>query len=284
VRIVLRTYKHVFGDMAIWYTRGPDILLLGFREPSPVLDVERLRQRFERADFRTAFGRAEVGSFIQLLAHEIVPLGAVGATDLPGPPHTLRNPILSDHAARAFFVGGQASLPRMPSEPARQAAASGSLLRREIGGEEASEEVMEELTRHACAMARPYECATLLARWTASHPDSPRLAQATRDLRSVDYTGGGAVVLPAATIEALVALYQGRSLTATESPGPVNNALSTSNVYSSFFYHAFPFDRAAVVQAWSKCVADPRTVIPCSAARRKAEQELGPIYSERAMP
>ena len=35
----------------------------------------------------------------------------------------------------------------------------------------------------------PIECAVLLARWTASHPDSPRLAQAARDLRSADYTG-----------------------------------------------------------------------------------------------
>jgi hypothetical protein len=172
----------------------------------------------------------------------------------------------------------------MPSEPARRAAASGSLLRREIGGDEASEEVMEELTRHSCAMARPFECATLLARWTASHPDSPRLAQATRELRSVDYTGAGAAVLPAATIEALVSLYQGHSLTASEKPGPVNNAVSTSNLYSSFYYHTFPFDRSAVLHAWSKCVANPQSVLVCTAARRKAEQDLGPIYSESAMP
>ena len=29
---------------------------------------------------------------------------------------------------------------------------------------------------------------TLLARWTASHPDSPRRAEVARDLRSADYT------------------------------------------------------------------------------------------------
>ena len=108
VKIVLRTYKQVFGDMAIWFTRGPDVLLLGFKDPSPALDIDRLRQRFERADFRAGFERAKVGSWIQLLAHEVLPLGAVAATDLPGPLHTLRHPILSDSAARAFFAGGQA--------------------------------------------------------------------------------------------------------------------------------------------------------------------------------
>ena len=128
VKIVLRTYKAVFGDMAIWFTLGPDVLLLGFKDPSPALDIDRLRERFERADFRAGFERAAVGSWIQLLAHEVVPLGAVAATELPGPLHTVRHPILSDSAARAFFAGGRVPVPRMPSEAASQAAARHSLL------------------------------------------------------------------------------------------------------------------------------------------------------------
>ena len=84
----------------------------------------RAEERFERADYRAGFELTKVGSWIQLLTHEIVPLGAVRATELPGPIHTLRHPILSDSAARAFFAGGQAPLPRMPSEAASQAAAS----------------------------------------------------------------------------------------------------------------------------------------------------------------
>ena len=76
----MRTYKQVFGDMAIWFTRGPDVLLLGFRDPSPHFDIDRLRQRFERPDFRAGFERAQIGSWIQLLAHEVLPLGAVGAS------------------------------------------------------------------------------------------------------------------------------------------------------------------------------------------------------------
>jgi len=278
VNIVLRTYKQVFGDMAIWFTYGADVVLLGFKDPSPALDIDLLRERFERADFRAGFERAKVGSWIQLLAHESLPLGVVGATELAGPLHTLRHPILSDSAARAFFAAGRVPLPRMPSEAASQAAARRSLLRQEIAGDEASEEVLEELTRHTCAMAQPSDCAVLLARWTASHPDSARLAQAARDMRSADYTGGSANAPSTSTIESLVELYRGHPLTAPESPGPVRDAVNTSSLYAAYFHHAFPFDRRAVLQAWSKCAANQRTVMACTAERRKAEQELGPIY------
>jgi spermidine synthase len=284
LKIVLRTFRAVFGDMAIWFTMGSDVLLLGFKDPTPALDIDRLRARFERADFRAGFGRAAVGSWIQLLAHEIVPLGAVAATEMAGPLHTLRHPILSDSAARAFFAGGRVPVPRMPSVAASQAAARNSLLKRELAGNQPSEDVLEELTRHACAMLQPVECALLLARWTASHPDSPRLVQTTKELRSADHLSVSANALSASTIEALVKLHRGHPLTSPESPGPVNNAVTTSSFYAAYFHHAFPFDRSVVIQAWSKCVADPRTVSACTAERRQAEQTLGPIYPKSAPP
>ena len=279
VQIVLRTYKRVFGDMAIWFTRGPDILLLGFKDPAAAPDISILKQRFERADFRAGFERAGVRSWLQLLSHEILPLGAVGATDLSGPSHTLRHPILSDNAARAFFAGGGTELPRMPSERASEAAGKRSLLKQAVAGNEASEDVLEEITRHACEMARPNECATFLARWMASYPDSPRPLQAAEDLRSVDYKGDGAKLLPAAIITALVDLYHGKPVPASDSPGPVRNAVATSMTYATYFQHAFPFDRAAVVKAWSMCATLPETVLACTEERRKVEQQLGPIHS-----
>ncbi len=278
--IVLRTYKAVFGDMAVWFTRGDDVVLLGFKGPSPALDIDRLRKRFERADFHVGFERAGVDSWIQLLAHEVLPLGAVAATEMPGPTHTLRHPILSDSAARAFFAGGHAELPRMPSQPASHGTASGSLLLRELAGNEASEEVLEELTRHTCAMARPSECAVLFAYWTASHPDSPKVAEAALDLRSADYTGMSMSVLAPATIEALVELYRGHIVKSPDSPGLVRNAVTTSNLFASRFLHAFPFDRSALRRAWSACAANPGTVMACVTARRLAEEELGPIHAE----
>jgi spermidine synthase len=282
VKIVMRTYKEVFGDMAVWFTLGADVLLLGFKDPSPNLDIERLRERFERPDFRAAFKRSSVGSWLELLAHEALPLGAVGASDLPGPVHTLRHPILSDSAARAFFAGGRVPLARLPTEAAHQAAIKNSLLRRELAGNEPSEAVLEELTRHTCAMLQPTECAALLGRWTASHPDSPRLAQATREIRSRDSFGAGSNVLTEATIESLVDLYRGRPLTAPEVPGPVRNALATSNYYISYYHHAFPFDRMAVQRAWSACESDQRAAVVCTTERRKAEKTLGPIHPKQA--
>ncbi len=282
LKIVLRTYKQVFGDMAIWFTIGPDVLLLGFKDPSGALDIDRLRERFERADFRAAFKRASVDSWLQLLAHEVLPLGAVGATDLPGPIHTIRHPILSDRAARAFFAGDRVPLPRMPSEAANHAATRHSLLRRELAGNEPSEAVLEELTRHACAMLQPAECAVFLSRWTASHPDSARLAQAAREIRSRDSFGPASKVLAESTIASLVDLYRGQPLTNPELAGPVRNALITSSYYASYFHHAFPFDRTVVQRAWSACAADQRVVVGCTAERRKAEEKLGPIYPKSA--
>jgi spermidine synthase len=282
VGIVLRTYQKVFGDMAIWFTRGADVVLLGFEDANPAFDIAALERRFERADFRAGFERAGVGSWIRLLAHEIVPLGAVGATDLPGRVHTLRHPILSDSGARAFYAGREAELPRMPSEPARRAAESRSLLRAELGGEEASEDVLEELAQQACRMERPIECTVLLARWKASAPDSRRMAENVRDLRVTNALGEQVGALPVSFIESLAELYRGHPPTAEESPGPLRNAIAASNLYVRFFQHAFPFDRAALEQAWSRCAAELRVVDACTAERRRFEQVLGPIYPKKA--
>jgi hypothetical protein len=172
-------------------------------------------------------------------------------------------------------------LARLPTEAAHQAAIRNSLLLRELAGNQPSEAVLEELTRHSCAMLQPTECAALLGRWTASHPDSPRLAQAAREIRARDSFGASSAVLTEKTIESLAVLYRGDPLTAPELPGPVRNALTTSNYYISYFHHAFPFDRAAVRRAWSACEADQRTAVTCTAERRKAEKTLGPIYPKQ---
>jgi len=34
VELVLRTYASVFDRVAVWYTLGPDLLLLGFKDPT----------------------------------------------------------------------------------------------------------------------------------------------------------------------------------------------------------------------------------------------------------
>jgi hypothetical protein len=211
-----------------------------------------------------------------------VPLGAVAATPLPGRVHTVRHPILSDQAARAFFVGESSQLPRMPSEAAQRAAAGRSLLRQALAGQEPGEDLLEELAGHACALARPNECEVLLARWKLSHPDSPKRIEATEKLRSANYRGVTAKLPSRTVIDELVDLFRGRPLEARTMPGPVRDAVATSNRFAAFFHHAFPFDRAAVKRAWSACASEPRVVQVCLQERRKAERTLGPIHATDA--
>ena len=282
VAMVLRTYKEVFGDMAVWFTRGADIVLLGFKDPAPDLDIVRLRERFERADYRAAFERAGVPSWIRLLAHETLPLGAVAVTDLPGTVHTLRHPILSDSAARAFFTGHQTALPRMATEAASQATAKRSLLLKELAGSEPSEDMLKELADQSCGVGRPTECAALLGRWKASHPDSPKLAQAMREVVSIDAVSQQRDAISPAMVEALAELYRGHPLKDPESPGAVRNAVTTSNDFALFFDHRFPFDRAALRRTWAACSSDPLTASACVAARRKVDDEFGPIVPKSA--
>jgi hypothetical protein len=211
----------------------------------------------------------------------VLPLGAVAASELPGPLHTVRHPILTDRAARAFFAGGRIPVARLPSEAANQAAARGSLLRLEIGEGEPSEDVLEELARHSCAMGQSIECTVLMARWISGYPDSARAAAAEREIQATDYLGEKATPLSQANIEALAQLYRGRPVTANESPGPVTNAVATSNYFAAYFHHAFPFDRAPLRRVWADCATDQRAVLACTAERRKIEQKLGPTYPKQ---
>src|SRR5574338_267480 len=87
VDIVLRTYAQVFDHVAVWFTMGPDVLLLGFQSDAHALDVERIAERFAQPDFTAGFGRAGIHSVDALLAHELLPLDTLRAARLAGPVH-----------------------------------------------------------------------------------------------------------------------------------------------------------------------------------------------------
>jgi hypothetical protein len=91
VELVLRTYASVFDHVAVWYTLGPDLILLGFKDPDVdrVLDVRRLQARFAEPAMRAALGRAGIENFPALLVHEMLPLGVVHAAKWQGDVHTL---------------------------------------------------------------------------------------------------------------------------------------------------------------------------------------------------
>jgi spermidine synthase len=112
LEIVARTYASVFERVAIWFANGVDILLIGLNSPTGYPDIETLRARAERPDLRAALERCGAKSFPELLAHELIPPGLLRADRSAGEVHTLRRPILSQHAARAFFSGNSVELPR----------------------------------------------------------------------------------------------------------------------------------------------------------------------------
>ena len=109
--LVLRTFTSVFPETMVWYTLGDDLLLFGFPEPHADLDPAVLAQRMAHPDLAAGLARAGIGSVAELAAHELLPLGVLGALPLEGPLHTLLHPRLSYRAARAFFAGGRSRLP-----------------------------------------------------------------------------------------------------------------------------------------------------------------------------
>ncbi len=175
--LVLRTYASVFDRVAVWYTMANDLLLIGFREPDATVNLDRLIVRAAQPDFHAGLERSGVKSLPALLAHELLPIGVVEPPRAGEEVHTLLHPILSHHAARAFFRGGVARLEGVPpgahadgQEPLlldRLAAKSGGRL-----GDEQRTQAVREACRH-----RTIECARLLARWQLDDPSSPALAK-----------------------------------------------------------------------------------------------------------
>ena len=175
--LVLRTYVSVFDRVAVWYTMSNDLLLLGFREPDATVDLDRLARRAALPDFHAGLVRSGVKGLPALLAHELKPIGAVPPPRDGDEVHTLLHPILSHHAARAFFRGGVARLEGVPpgaaaagQEPLlldRLAARSGGKL-----GDEQRTQAVRETCRH-----RTLECARMLARWQLDDPSSAALAK-----------------------------------------------------------------------------------------------------------
>jgi spermidine synthase len=271
VELVLRTYRSVFQHVSVWYTKGEDLLLLGFRAPERMPDLEALRRRFAQRDFAAGFARSGVPSFEALLAHEVLPLGVLAVAELAGPIHTLRHPILSDRAARAFFRGGVAELPRFASLASAEAGARNSLLRRtgEVDGGPLPEELAVRLAGEACRRGRGVECATFLARGLGDHPESARLQSLLEEERRRPET---LAALDPATLERLMELFGSRELPPPGRDGGLAAAVSLSDAYRRFFHYAVPFDRGVVERAWRRCGADSEA---CRAGRAQTERQLG---------
>jgi predicted membrane-bound spermidine synthase len=270
LEIVLRNYAAVFPHVALWVTMRTDVLLLGFDQPRRALDLAGLRARLRGADFAAAFARVGIESFPALLAHEVFPLGTLHAARLSGEMHTLRHPILSHRAARAFFVGDVAPLRRLVVPEAARVGVRNSLLGRLAGpGRVLPEGLLEAAVVESCRTGQGRQCAALFAHWRHTHPNSPRLAEALERARSPrradDAAKRAAAQLDAATLRVLGRLYGG------DAEGDARPSMLT-NHYAGYYHYAAPFEREVLREAWAQCAA-PR----CREALRAAEERVGPL-------
>jgi spermidine synthase len=266
VELVLRTYASVFPNVSVWFAMGRDLLLLGFDRPARALDVGVLEERFGRPDFVAGFARVEIHSFPQLLAHELLPLGTLHALELEGPVHTLRHPILSHLAARAFFQIGRGSLPLFLSSEHQGVSRRNSLLRRYAGGERRyPEAVLEAAARETCRFNRYDDCVTFFARWAYERPQSRRLQAALADVRTS--LGRRQTSIAPKNIKGARVLF-GEELVARSYP--VAKARALTNRFTKHYNHAAPFDERVLEVAWSRCRGPG-----CEEARREAQEALG---------
>jgi hypothetical protein len=269
VNLILRTYASVFPHVSVWYMKRPDLLVLGMDRSERALDVRALESRFRQPDFAAGFGRVGIERFPQLLTHELIPLGTLHAEELEGPIHRLRRPILSDLAARAFFLGGPAARvgPYM-SENHQKVSVGNSLLRRYAGGaERLPEEIFDFAAREMCRFKRARECASFIARWSVEYPDSALWRATLSTLRkkerpsSPDLTTG--------RLASLRALYSGRFIPGEDAAPPHVEALRVTNLFLNYYNHAVPLDRRVIEEVWARCSGED-----CEAVRAKNEELL----------
>ncbi|MEE2674613.1 MAG: fused MFS/spermidine synthase [Myxococcota bacterium] len=270
VSLVLRTYARVFPHVSVWFALGPDLLLLGFDEPQRALDLPALAKRFGQPDFTAGFERAGIESFPQLLAHELIPLGALHAVELEGQIHTLGHPILSYRAARAFFLGRNAWMPPLSSPAHRDVSLQNSLLRRYAeAGEALPEDVLEVAIRELCRLGRHEQCATLLARWSLDRPGSPRMKAVVADIRK-NRRRSRQEITPAALAKLRV-LFDGK-VPDLEEGLLLKQAERLTDRFLRYYHPAAPFDLRVVEAAWSRCRADD-----CEERRQAAWQRLSSL-------
>jgi spermidine synthase len=283
VSLVLRTYAEVFPHVSVWFALGSDLLLIGLDESARALDVDALAERFAQPDFSAGFARVGINSFPALLAHELVPLGTLHAVEREGEIQTLRHPILSYRAARAFFLGGRSSLPPLTSAAHREVALRNSLLRRHAGGGDTlPERVLYAAAREMCRLRRTPQCVTLFARWQLDRPGSPRLRRALEEVRQINRASSRDLTL--GKLRQLRMLFDGR-IPPAEDAALAKQAELLTQRFLLHYHHAVPFDRGVIEAAWRRCRGDD-----CEARQREAWQSLSsldggvPALSDSAAP
>jgi len=259
VNLALNTFREAFDEAAVWYGSGKDLLVLGFKDGTESIDLAQIERRWARADFNAAFGRLGLTSFPALLGHELLPLGVLHAIELPDELHTVLRPRLSERAARAFFAGGSATLPRGYGSEAARLGARNSFLRRYAAGfpagldEAARTQLLDEVCAHQQA-----QCVAHLAQWKFEAPSSAALERrlaALGNSAGLDWRG---------TTLRLASLFSPGGTAGL--PGEYEYATRVDEVFREYYQHAAPFDARALRGPWQRCTGDSR----CSAGLERA--------------
>jgi hypothetical protein len=184
---------------------------------------------------------------------------------------------LSDLAARAFFAGNSARLPKLLTREAEEVGSQNALLRRYVreGDGLPQEEISETAVRVTCGLEFTEECATLLAYWRRANPKSERREALLRGgLRSGTARANQLSNGKLATIEAL---FGGRPLKDRQGLSSLLRAKRVSTLYADHYHHPVPFDRGVLRAVWGNCAAEG-----CQEAKRQVEERLGKISAPSA--
>src|SRR5262249_16100338 len=272
VDLVLRTFASVFPDAAVWFAQDTDVVLLGFADVRRALDVHALEETFRRPDFAAAFARAKIEPFAALLAHEVLPLGTLQAAAGAGEIHTLRHPILSDRAARAFFRGEAATLPSAIDPESREIGAANSLLRRYAGvaaREPLPEDVLEPALIESCRLSRTSMCTALAASWLHDYPYSERRPPLDACLRQMESSSP----VPLPELARISLLFDTGAAASGDDGIPYRRVAGATNRFRSFYHYAVPFSTDRLEFLWDHCNGNA-----CQEAGRSAARQLGFAY------
>ncbi len=247
---MLRTFASVFDRVAVWYGLGPDLLVLGFNDDEFVPTPESIARHMQLPDLKVGFERAGIGSLSALLAHELLPVGVVAASDLSGSVHTLYRPILNHIAGEAFFRGAAGRLPGVASGQAAAVGARHSLLhhhlRDPVGGD--PKRARRDATREACR-SRKGLCVALLIEWSHLDPSSDGLREVMASInRDPQMRMGG--VLRISDFDQLMKIT---APTRSRAAVNITTATQASRLYRWYYRYPAPFDPEPLVAIWQRC-------------------------------
>ncbi|MFP6628643.1 MAG: fused MFS/spermidine synthase [Myxococcota bacterium] len=255
VALVLNTYRQAFERVSVWASTPSDVIIVGWNDDEAVPDLVAMERRFGQDDYSGLFATLGIDSFPELLAHEVIPAGALAGTELPPRVHTLLHPILSHSAAQAFFAGETGRLPTTNRGAGARAGAENSLVRRYLAGlpEGARATALETITRETCDhYITP--CLTWTARWRHDEPDSPALARLLYELRSKN--ASHAKSFSEANLQQISPLFGPTGITGI--PLSFEAATWVLDLFDRFYHHGAPFDSRGLFNAWRRCRMDPR--------------------------